>query len=84
MSTRRHSRPYDEELTDAQRFYNQVTEIRRLQTIVATHQGDTIAHLLIGAVLGGGLVLLARWQADPLIRWLDDVCTALGWTAAGR
>lgn len=74
----------DEILTPAQRLYRQSETIRRQQTVIDTLRGDALAHLVLGAVVGGLVVALVWWQSDPLVRLLDDACTALGWAVSGQ
>lgn len=68
----------DQNLSDADRLLNQEITIRRQIAVIDTLRADRWAHALVGAVIGGGIVLLARWQADPLIRLLDDLLAILG------
>lgn len=68
----------DENYTPAQRIYRQAETIRRQQTVIDTLRGDKIAHLIVGVAVGGFAMALVWWQADPLVRLLDDVLTLLG------
>lgn len=71
--------PRSETYTPAQIIYRQAEVIRRQAKSLDDSRVDMIAHLAIGAIVGGFVVALCYWQADPLIRALDDLFTAVGW-----
>jgi hypothetical protein len=71
--------PRSETYTPAQIIYRQAETIRRQAKSLDGYQTDMVAHLAVGAIVGGIVVALCYWQADPLIRALDDLFTAAGW-----
>jgi hypothetical protein len=78
MSTERKN-PQSETYTPAQIIYRQAETIRRQAKSIDSLRSDMLAHLAIGAIIGGFVVSVCYWQADPLIRALDDLFTAAGW-----
>ena len=58
--------------------------IRRQAKVIDTLEADRLVHLAFGAIIGGFVVAVCYWQADPLIRALDDIFTAAGWLGTGQ
>jgi hypothetical protein len=78
MSTERQN-PRHETVAPAVLLYRQAETIRRQAKSIDSLRSDMLAHLAIGALVGGFIVAVCYWQADPLIRALDDLFTAAGW-----
>ena len=78
MSTERQN-PRTEPYTPAQMIDRQAETIRRQAKSIDSLQADRIVHVALGAIVGGVVVALCYWQADSIIRALDDLFTAAGW-----
>jgi hypothetical protein len=78
MSTERQN-PRHETVAPAVLLYRQAETIRRQAKSIDSYRSDMIAHFALGVIAGGLIVATCYWQADPLIRALDDIFTAAGW-----